>query len=201
MVLLHDNGGIFMKTHWKNGQSQKSVKFTNLRRQILLLIAVSTLAGGVQAMAQSLDVVPGTENSGNRSYSGNTVTVSDTEARISNSEASLITNLIIEKGDSSWGRISGGEGMYQDVTGNKVTITGTAVDEVTGGVSIMGTASGNEVTLDHASSSGDVYGGYATENGAHSEAERDAVSNKVYIRSSTVAATDPGSGRREGIHW
>lgn len=191
MVLLHDNGGIFMKTHWKNGQSQKSVKFTNLRRQILLLIAVSTLAGGVQAMAQSLDVVPGTENSGNRSYSGNTVTVSDTEARISNSEASLITNLIIEKGDSSWGRISGGEGMYQDVTGNKVTITGTAVDEVTGGVSIMGTASGNEVTLDHASSSGDVYGGYATENGAHSEAERDAVSNKVYIRSSTVAATDP----------
>ena len=55
----------------------------------------------------------------------------------------------------------------------------------------MGTASGNEVTLDHASSSGDVYGGYATENGAHSEAERDAVSNKVYIRSSTVAATDP----------
>lgn len=92
-----------MKTHWKNGQSQKSVKFTNLRRQILLLIAVSTLAGGVQAMAQSLDVVPGTENSGNRAYSGNTVTVSDTEARISNSEASLITNPIIEKGDSSWG--------------------------------------------------------------------------------------------------
>lgn len=184
-----------MTSHWKNGQSQKPVKFINLRRQVLLLMAVTVFAGGTQVMAANahVNIDVGTEESGNTAQSGNTVTVNDTEAQIANmTNPSLITNPVIEKGNSAWGLIYGGEGELLDVSENKVTITGTTVEGVIGGEAVVGTASGNEVTLDHAYSTGDVYGGYATEHGAYSDAERDAerdaVSNKVYLRSSTVAA-------------
>ena len=176
-----------MVRNLRNTRQQRSKRNGNLRQRILLFMAVSVFVGGAQAVAASVDIDLGTVKSGNTAQSGNTVTVNDTEAQIANTtNSSLITNPVIKKGDSAWGTIYGGDGEFQNVSGNKVTITGTAVEGVFGGETAVGIASGNEVTLDHAYSTGDVYGGYATESGAYLDAKRAADSDKVYLRSSTV---------------
>lgn len=164
-----------MKKDLKNAENHSRKGRRNLRQQILLFMAVSFFAGGAPAMAASLDVVPGTYTVGT---SGNTVTVNDTEARISNTDPSVVTTPVIAKGSSTWRAVQGAYAVKQNASGNKVFVTDTTVESASGADATIGNATGNEVTLDHASASG-VEGGNAIQEG-------NADSNTVYLKSSTI---------------